>query len=264
MSFCKNCGSELAENEKFCGNCGTPLSGPVPNTPNPNTRYMDSNSKPVSNINFNNLQVYLAEILNLTVNMITKPISTILKRSRTLKKETIFLLYGMLSIIFGLLNMWNIKAITVRAASSSRGLSLSIGIEDIFEEISSLIPYGKIFFYTLLFFLISIAILFIANHLIGKYIFKLSCNPMNIFTIAVCSSIPFILGFLALIILSYFSATIGFIGIFIGIVISLLCLFMGMTSELVLSEDKMAFIIPISYLLMFLADYGLLKIILKS
>lgn len=266
MAFCKNCGTKLGEDERFCGNCGTPAEGPTVNSQVPNTTYAANNTQPAINVNFDGFTVHMTEILNLSVNTIKKPISTILSASNTLKKQTVLWLFAVLSIVFGLLNIWNIKAIATKAASASGDLS-DIGLQELFVEviegISSKINYGKIFLYSIILFIASITIIFLVFHLVKKYIVKKPSYPLNIFTVALCSSIPFIFGFLAKIILSYISATIGFVAIFIALIVSVLSLFKGMSSELELSEDKTAFLIPISYLVMFLIYYIVLRIFMK-
>lgn len=267
MAFCKNCGTKLGENERFCGNCGTPLECTMSNPQVPNIIYAAKNPQPMINVNFDNYKVYMSEAFNLTINMITKPISTILSVSKSLKKQTSFLLFALLSIVFGLLNIWNVKAITAKAVSASNGISVNEiqgFLTSFIENITFSIPYGKIFLFSLILFIASTTIISLEFHLIKKYIIKKSSTPQNVFVVAVCSSVPYIFGFLVQIVLSYISPTIGFIAIFIGVIISVLCLFRGMSSELELQEDKMAFLIPISYLVMFLIYYIILRIIMKG
>lgn len=66
--FCKNCGSQLEENNKFCGNCGTPVeqkstqetSVQVEQTPNEvNTQSFETSSNTTSNNNLKNALIIL-------------------------------------------------------------------------------------------------------------------------------------------------------------------------------------------------------------
>ena len=41
MAFCRNCGTELQDGQKFCGNCGTPVDN-FENKENTNTEYQGS------------------------------------------------------------------------------------------------------------------------------------------------------------------------------------------------------------------------------
>lgn len=267
MSFCKNCGYQLGNDEKFCANCGTSAGSIQPNLSNSTTNHNGTNAF----ITYFN--VYTTEILNVAVNIVKKPISTITSVSSTLKKESPFVLLAILSIFYGLLNIWNIKAVVSSALkstpsffSSDIGLGDLVGyfISNIMTEIYHSIPFGKIFFITLLFFIICILVLFAANYLIGKYTFKTSVNATNLLMVTTCSSIPFIISCFIQAILSYISITLGLIVIFIALILSLICLFKGTAAELKLSEDKVAFIIPISCLIMFLVNYIFFSLIIKS
>lgn len=257
MAFCKNCGSQLNGDERFCGNCGTPLDGPIPNPQTPNTRA----AIPVPNVSFDNFKVYVTEVFHVIISMISKPITTTINSSKILKKQSKLLLFATLAIIYGLLNIWSIKAVISKSTSVLNDVPLIGGYGQL---ISNSIPYGKIFFLVVVLYSISILAIFASYHLIGKYIFKSSCNPMNTLCVAICSSIPFIFCTLIQIIFSYISGVIGLIAIFFGVIISLICLYRGMTIELEISEDRVGYLVPISYLVMFLSDYIVLRVIIGS
>ena len=257
MSFCKKCGQEIGSNEQFCGNCGT---GVVEGS---NVNNNANEVKSISNSNFN---IYIDEILQVAKGMLRKPVSTIVSCGDKLKKESTGILILGLAILFGVLNMWTVKKIASDVEKLfSESLGSVFGLGGMFgESITGSMSYSKIFMQSLLIFIIAIIILFGLNYLIGKHIFKSSVKPLTIVNIVSCSAIPFIVALFIRIILSYISSTLAFAVLFIGVIVTLISLFRGITEALNLSEEITIFIIPISYLAMFCAEYIMFGRMMKS
>lgn len=270
MLSCKKCGYEFRSNQKFCENCGTPLDKAHPDLQNKNTKYSVNSIFRATTTNFDNFNIYITEIINVSTSMIRKPVSTITTIPRTLKRESTFILLGILSLLYALFKVWGIKTITSNIISSTSGYEFSQQarfsdiIKGLILKISIDISFTKIFFVALLLFIICVVVIFAANFSIGKYLFYAPIDAINILKVTTCSFIPLIAGLFIQIIFSYISITMGFIFLFIFLIISLLCLFKGITFELKLSEDKIAFIIPASLVIMFLVDYIFLYSVLKN
>lgn len=256
MSFCKKCGKEVGSGEPFCGNCGAAVAE------GRNLNSLDEVKNNNSNDKFN---VYANEILEVSKGMLKKPVSTILNCDQKLEKESCGILVLVLSILFGILNVWNV-IISTNAMDSylSDSPTSILGFGGISQFIGGSESNVQVFFIALFLFIIGIIILAGSNYLIGKQIFKSSVTPLTILKITSCSAIPFIVGLFLNIVLSYISVALGFAVLFIGMIVGLISLFRGTTEALGLSEEITIFIIPISYLLMFWVEYMIIASVIKS
>lgn len=260
MSFCRNCGQEINLGEQFCSNCGKSV---VENND------INSISNKALNIRYSNFKIYINEILEVTKGILKNPVSTIVNCDSKLKKESCGILVLLLSVLFGLLNMWAVKMTTSVADELFSGLRSSIlGTDGLLGQISQLIngsiSSDKVFFITSFLFIVAVSMLFASNYLIGKCIFKSSVKSETILKVISCSAIPFIFAFFLSIVLSYISSTLGFIVLFIGMIATLIIFFRGITEALSISEEITIFIIPISFLVMFWVEYMVIIKILKN
>lgn len=252
MNFCRKCGQKAGSGEPFCGNCGASIV---------EDSYLNSNSNDVMN-NKNNFNIYSKEILEITKGMLKKPISTVLNCDKNLEKESCGILALFISVLFGILNMWNMIIST--DIMDSLFTDSIFGFGGISHLISESLSGGKIFFISVILFLIGVIILAGSNYLIGKHIFKSLVSPLTILKVTLCSAIPFIVGLFLSVILSYISSALGFIAIFTGMMVAMISLFRGITELTNISEEITIFILPISYLVMFWGEYVIIANIIKS
>jgi hypothetical protein len=255
MSFCKKCGQEVNSGEPFCGNCGASV-----------VEVNNLNSfNEVKRNNGNNFNIYANEILEVAKGMLKKPVSTILNCDEKLEKESCGILVLVLSVLFGIINVWNTiiseRAMESLFSGSSTGI---LGFGGISQFIGGSESNVKVFFIAFFLFIIGLIILAGSNYLIGKQIFKSSVTPLTIVKVTSCSAIPFIVGLFLNTVLSYISVALGFVVLFTGIIVALISLFRGITEALSISEEITIFIIPISYLLMFWVEYMIIASIIKS
>lgn len=258
MSFCKKCGQEIGSGDPFCGNCGAPVEeGSNSNNSN--------NLNEVKANNNNNFNIYANEILEVSKGMLKKPVSTINNCDKKLEKESCGILVLVLSVLFGLLNVWNMIISTNTVDSLFSDSSSSIfGFGGVSEFIGGSESNVQVFFIAIFLFIIGLIVLAGSNYLIGKQIFKSSVTPLTILKVTSCSAIPFIVGLFLNIILSYISVALGFMVLFTGVIVALISLFRGITEALSISEEITIFIIPISYLLMFWVEYMIIASVIKS
>jgi hypothetical protein len=254
MNFCRKCGKKAGSGEPFCGNCGASI---VEDSHFNSSSNDDMNSK-ISN-NFN---IYANEILEITKGMLKKPISTVLNCDKNLEKNSCGILALFLSVLFGILNVWNMIIST--DIMDSLFTDSIFGFGGISQLISESLSGGKIFFISVILFIIGVIILAGSNYLIGKHSFKSLVAPLTILKVTLCSAIPFIVGLFLSVILSYISSVLGFIAIFTGMVVAMISLFRGITEVTNISEEITIFILPISYLLMFWGEYIIIASIIKS
>ena len=260
MNFCRKCGQKINLDEQFCSNCGTSVV---------EGSDLNSSSDTVRNTSNSNFNIYINEILEVTKGMLKKPVSTIVNCDKKLKKESCGILVLVLSVLFGLLNIWAVKMTTSVAdqlfTDSRSSILGSYGLlGQMSQLISGSISNDRVFFITSFLFIVAMLILFASNYLIGKYIFKSSVKSATILKVVSCSAIPFIFALFLSIVLSYISSTLGFIVLFIGMTAALISLFRGITEALSISEEITIFIIPISYLIMFLGEYMIIVKMLKN
>ena len=260
MNFCKNCGQKINSDEQFCGNCGTTV------TENHKSNSSSNEAQSTKNSNFS---IYINDIEKVFNGMLTKPVSTIENCNKVLKTESCSILILFLTILFGLFNIWafsNTTGVIDRLFTASK--SNPVGFESLFGQLSQYITGNvykdKIFFVSGFLFIIAIIVLLASNYLIGKYIFKSSVKLVTILKVIACSAIPFIVAFLLNIVLSYVDLTLGLMVLFIGMLISLISLFRGITKALNISQEITIFIIPISCLVMFSVEYIILSKIITN
>ena len=294
MPFCKKCGTKLNDDERFCPNCGTQnqdnyvkdnvqqnnyaaSSGQMQQNNNDmnsresyaqpdinlqqNFSYQQYNSN--SSMSSNNFSVYMSETFNLMLNAITKPVTATIKSATLLKDGAMYTLYGILAIIYGLLNMWSIKAAMGGLASIFKSVLpfnrfMSMGDMDLPSGV-----YGKVFMISIVFFVISTLAIFITVLIYGKYIKKIDCKGADILKVTLTAAIPLVFGLFLNIIFSYLHVVIGTIIMFASLIISVICLYSGVSATLKLDNDKGALLIPMTYIIMIISNILVIKIIIK-
>lgn len=251
MNNCPNCGSQLQDDDQFCTCCGARR-----NTPQSNTN-AGQNSQPV---NTAGIGEYFKEILSVVIGILTKPASTIRYAAKGFKRESSFILAGIMVLVQSLLGMWSIRNVMggVRNALTN-AMGMFGGMLGGFN-----ISYGKIFFTTLISMVIMLATLSGVVFLMGKYAFKGQGSFFSIWNVVVCGFVPYVaLGF-AGIILSYLSAAIGQVVIAAGILVFILLLFIGTMESMGVGDDKTVFILATSVMIIFLVLFIFIRIYISS
>ncbi|WP_373899126.1 YIP1 family protein [Haloimpatiens sp. FM7315] len=247
MTFCKNCGAPLKEGDKFCGECGAVIE--------------DKSSVSKNTSNKETIEL-LQNLFNYSKKILAKPITTTSNESKYLTNAMSMYLLAIISIISGIIDLLSVKSIitNVNGLWSTMNFKLSYLFEELcYSPFNNEIPYAKFFFGFTLYFLLSSVALILACHLIINYIFKVNTDLFDSVKITASSLIPFILGKLLCSLLSYISITLGFIGIFIGIILFILSFYKGIVKALKIEENKAAFMVPICLVISFLCDYVLIK-----
>lgn len=268
MAFCNNCGQQANEGDRFCQFCGAPFQG---NQSNANTNQTVIS---IPAINTSDFKVYFNEIGSTLKAMLTAPVSTVTERISKISRNSSIIIFIFFSFFFALLSLLTVNSLMsnfFKRISPLAGLldsSLSgLGSELIGSKLPSLatfVPKGKVFFFALLIFILSIALTFAIGLLFGKLIFKTETNTTDIFKVCILSSIPFMIFFILQYLLSFISFTLGIASVTVGIIISLICLHRGLSKVLNLSENKMTYIIPIIVLAIAFVDYLLIIQLMKS
>ncbi|MFA9397961.1 MAG: zinc ribbon domain-containing protein, partial [Clostridiaceae bacterium] len=129
--YCKYCGTEIKEDEKFCGNCGK-LAVEENVTVSPKEK-----------VNVENFKGYISEILTVLKNIFKEPVTTTENAPNLLKKQSSFILIGILSVLYGLLNIWAIKAATNASLSLLSAFGNNLDMFGYGNMFGFKMPYGK-------------------------------------------------------------------------------------------------------------------------
>ena len=124
------------------------------------------------------------------------------------------------------------------------------------------IPYGSIFFYSLLAAIVMISGLFAGIYLVGGLLFKGKGNVLAAWNVAVASSVPYVAGMLGSMVLSYLSLILGLVVYWFGSMISILCVYDGIKEAMALDDNRSAFAVPLAYLVMMFLIYVLVRILI--
>lgn len=225
MSFCSQCGKQMEDENVFCTSCGFQRGGDL----------RGINAVPQATFN-------LTEITNIILGMITTPASSI-KSSITTRLQNSIILSILIVLVYGLLSIW---------AMNSEILSE--------YTYNSMNPNDLIFGQTILLMIVVITALFLGMWLVGRFLFKAKATPIEYFNIAVASQVPMVCAIVIGLILSYISFTLGRPVIALGIVVQIVCVYIGYQRLMNLEEDKTVFALPLALLVMYLLIYLAFKI----
>lgn len=254
MSFCTKCGNKLDEGARFCAVCGTPAG--ADNISQQPGQYQVYSGAPQQNPNLVKFNKFINEMLSTIGNIFAKPVSTITNVGENIETGTAFMIAGIFAVLYGLINMWIIKALT----SSIEKLSL-------FGEFEKA-NYGKIFVTSLAAFALLVFIVFIVNYIVASYFVRAAYNPKALFKVTACAFTPLLFSKILFAIFVYISVIPGCIIYLIGVVLTLFLLYKGINNVLHINEDKCIYIIMasviIAYLIFILINYYSIKDYLTS
>lgn len=237
MAFCSNCGTKLGDNDGFCYVCGAPqrtAQGVAGQAPGYKTN--------AQGVNADVFKRYINEILFIAKGMILAPATTIAEVAKKNFKVSSFILGGLIMLIQGLLAMWAVAQSLGKLVSTINGaFSFSF-----FGMGRISVPYGYVFLYYLLLFILSVGLLYLALHVFGCYVFKGKGNWMSTWNIVAAGAVPFTVSMLAGIILGYVYSTLGQVVVIIGILISLVSQFSGVKHGMELPDNSAVFAVAVS------------------
>jgi hypothetical protein len=178
MAFCKNCGVQLKEEERFCPNCGTSVNGAA----------STQTSTKVS-IDTKKLEDGLVSIKDAVIKLLKNPFKGASDAHEILNPFSSCLFAVLLSIAYGLTALWTKSALTEQLKKPFKGTQ-------IFRFISSIISAafraasGKTFWLTFLTIILSIAIIFALLYLASKVMLKQDQSPTKLLNAAI---FPFVI-----------------------------------------------------------------------
>jgi hypothetical protein len=239
--FCKNCGSEMVDGDRFCGSCGQDQSGGVGNS----TGFVQP------------IRVKDSGLIKLFKNYFIKPLSFFSElKGEDLVKTAVSLFVG-LPIIYGLLNMLytstlinsafsmlkklpnilaNAKIISEKQAiEAGQELMMSSEVLQVKSRINALIDNKEVFFsgasQVLVIIITTAIILGILNAIILKNKIKL----IDIIFISTASYIPLVLSMGLASVATFVSIIFGLLILASGYILSFITLYSGIRQ---ISEEK--------------------------
>lgn len=294
MNYCHNCGAKIEEGDVFCISCGAKQLKDSPAEEKQfqqnvnHDAYDNLNTQRVQQVansypNFKN-QIDFAKGGDILLKMLLKPVTGAKEFVENGEKGTAIGITILLVVMQGLLGVWKVNQIIsglqklavdfvqrmtaftnlINPSSSANPLGSS-DIADITNQINRVkpfinIPYGKIFLQNSSLIIISIIILFIILFLGTNILSKNKGETFTIYKAALIILVPTLYFELFSIIFSYLSFYIGFGVAVIGVIISLACLAAVIKDKLNIDENYSAFIVSVSFIVIFIA----LSISLKS
>jgi hypothetical protein len=211
-------------------------------------------------VNTDQFGEYFKEILSVVIGLLTKPASTIKNAVISFKKESSFILAGIMVIVQSLLSLWSIRQVMGGV------LNVLGNIAGMFGGIlgGNNLSYGKVFATSLFSTIIILAALSGIIYLIGKYVFKGQGSFISIWKVVVCAYVPYVIAGLAGIILGYISAAICQAVMIAGMLIFILLLFIGTMDAMKVGDDKAIYIFTTSVAVIFLILFIILRIYITS
>jgi|GEM_PF-6638393 hypothetical protein len=240
MAYCRQCAAQLSDSDMFCTVCGAPQSpgaSPLasPRTAQPNER--------------------LNEIIKVATGMLSKPVSCI-RSVTTIEFSSMAILGGIIAVVTGLLVMWMIGA-----AGDIISDLIPFGSK---HSLTSDLPWGKIFAYSLFGMIVFIGALFTGLLTVGKLMFKSTALSHQYFNVAVASTIPTITALAGAILLSYIYAPIGLLVFDLGTLISIICVYMGLKEISYGDDDRLTYGMVLVFLIYYIILFIFGKIIVSS
>lgn len=239
--FCKNCGSEISNGDRFCGTCGQPQfeSGSIPRGTFTQGRVMDTG------------------LVKLIKNYFIKPVSFFseLKGENSLKTSiSLFIglpiIYGLLNIIYtsALVNSFfsmlkklpevlaNAKIVPQQeAARLSQELAMSNELLEAKSRINSMIDNKDVFLHSFIQLLVIIILSAIILAILNAVMLKNKIKHEDILFLAVSSYIPLVIAAAITSIATLVSITFGLLILFSGYILSFITLYSGIKQ---ISEEK--------------------------
>lgn len=252
--FCKNCGNQLIEGDKFCGNCGQNIDNPVSQT-------VENSIKLNNSVFFELLKQYF-----------TKPLSFFNElKDKDLVKSSVILLIG-LPIINGLLSILYNSAVVssifglfkklpnilAEAGMITKGEAIK-GQAELFtsnqfinfkDKVENLIDNKEIFLSGAAQILIIIVLTGIILGILNAIILKGKIKAADIFFISTVSYIPLILSMILAIIATFISIIFGVTILLSGYILSFITLYSGIRQLSNESNDKIFIFMIILFILM--------------
>ncbi|WP_139903853.1 zinc ribbon domain-containing protein [Clostridium thermarum] len=277
MAFCSNCGSLVADSDKFCGNCGTVVDTQTTTNYNPQQpvqpnfqQYSQNPQQPYFQQNFGQgyTQQYASQATSqfgIAMSQLGKQLSSFLKNPVAVVTQTRFEISALATYIFSvlmtllliLLNFWGAAQNKALANNyDGRGtisrLKVSPGI-GIFGEDAN---YGKLFLTSFFFVIIMLAAIWALSLFINVVILKGRLNALQTLNLVVFASIPYASLYLLATLFGYIEGNVSYLIYLAGIFASLLLLFKALGSNIQKSETAHMYaclILPVAlYLLNFI------------
>lgn len=240
MAYCRQCAAQISEDDMFCTVCGAPQSpgailSAAPRVAQPNER--------------------MNEIVKVASGMLSKPVSCI-RSVTTMEFPSMPILGGIIAVVTGLLVMWMVGAVGDIISDL-----IPFGSK---HSLTSDLPWGKIFAYSLFGMIVFIGALFTGLLTVGKLMFKSTSLPHQYFNVAVASTIPTITALAGAVLLSYIYVPIGLLVFDLGTLLSIVCVYMGLKEISFGDDDRMSYGLVLTFLVYYIILFLFGKIIASS
>lgn len=230
MPFCKSCGADMEESASFCTKCGAPQQY--------QTRVSSTTG---DNAIFN-------EVGYVMMGMTVKPVSTI-QHVVAMEMPPSAVIAGILALLTGIL------AVLMSNISGSYILSPLNWV-----TMARINPWGNVFTYGLVSSLVAMLGIFLGAWLVCQFMLKGEKQAVPCWNIAVASQVPVAAALLVAIIVSIVYTPFGVAIQYLGSIMSILCVYLGLKTLNHAEDESMIFALPVVYLVMWLILFMFNKI----
>ena len=241
---CKNCGQEMEEGASFCVKCGNPV-GQNDNLAEPQLKEFDSEK----------VKNYFDDVMKILFNVFAAPINTNQVVAKNPLREGSFVLAVLLAIIYGLSNLWLVKIVVAKVSYYTLAF---------FGYYSGFLgaDYAPLFAYSVLFYLLVLAGLFVGVYFVGKSIFKGEGTGYSVWNIVVVATIPYLASRLLAILLSYITIYLSIIVLLAGLIVFILAFYNGIIASIDINTDNGVYATATAITILYLIIILLMAIIL--
>lgn len=224
MAFCRNCGVELKEEERFCPNCGTSINETIP--------AVQASTK--VSIDTQKLEDGFKRTKDAFIKLMKNPFRGAQEAHELLNSYASCMFAVILSLVYGLAGLWTKAAITEQLKKPFKGPQAFKFITNIISSAFKA-NNGKTFWLVFVTVILSIAIIFVLLFLVSNIILKQNQDITKLLNAAI---FPFSI-FLAVILLENIALYISLILYVILAVLSIILLiaYLYHNISLVMSND---------------------------
>lgn len=244
--FCRNCGKEIPDDSVFCPECGGKCSDEKTKSKMP--------------------KVDTHKILGYFLSSLKKPVTTIKEKGEELSLSIHIGIIAVSTLLIPLIHLGVLKTFIGKVMNFYAGISQiyssnSVNLKDRLETqkglsdfVDTYVPFGKIYTLDILSFVIFFGLMLLLIYLVYKFVFKANIEIkkfLGIISVALILRLAFTIISTLVLFVSIVPAIVINI---IGSIVILAVVILG-TREVAHEEDKLVYVVAVSYGIAMLASY---------
>jgi hypothetical protein len=257
MRYCINCGIKIENEEMICVNCGTNMGKLLKK--NTGDKVIVGRGNEIFN-----------QITKVVKESFVSPVTSVINNSKEINITLSLTLMFLISSIFGAISTWGYERFfswvvgindNIMKLQQDRG-SINTSVRESIQSNSTqminrikLRP-EKVFVIGFIAIILAMVSAYALSYLIGRFLFKAKFNAIQLLNVIVLSSLPLMGSLILMIVFNYISSMLALIPLIIGVTIYSICLFKGIGEIMKIDENKVAILVPITYIAIMLVSYN--------